>query len=70
MSDRIVEKYDLVIIGAGPAGLMAAKTAAGNNLKVLLIERRKRVSKVKRVCCASFYLEPDYMGETTQVKEG
>ncbi len=65
-----MEKYDLVIIGAGPAGLMAAKTAAGNNLKVLLIERRKRVSKVKRVCCASFYLEPDYMGETTQVKEG
>lgn len=61
--------YDLIIIGAGPAGLMAAKTAAEKNLEVLLVERKKGISKVKRTCCASFYLEPNYMGETTQFKE-
>src|SRR5580704_14542185 len=32
-------KYALVIIGAGPAGLMAAHRAAARNLKVALIER-------------------------------
>jgi len=68
MSNGMVKKYDVVVVGAGPAGLMAAKTAAEKNLKVLLIEKRKRIPKVKRVCCASFYLEPDYMGETTQVE--
>ncbi len=36
-------KYDVIVIGAGPAGLMAARTAAEDGLKVLLIER-KRIS--------------------------
>ena len=34
-------KYDLAIIGAGPAGYVAAKKAAGNGLKVLLVEGKK-----------------------------
>jgi flavin-dependent dehydrogenase len=62
--------YDLIIIGAGPAGLMAAKTAAEKGLEVLLVERKKRISQVQRTCCASFYLEPNYMSETNQVEEG
>jgi digeranylgeranylglycerophospholipid reductase len=33
-------KYDLLIVGGGPAGLMAAKTAAEGGLKVLLIDMR------------------------------
>ena len=37
-------KYDVIIIGAGPAGLMAAKTAAEDGLKVLLIERKKVIA--------------------------
>ena len=63
-------KYDVIIIGAGPAGLMAAKTAAEKNLSVLLIDRKSRIPEIKRTCCASFYLEADYMGETTQFEEG
>ncbi len=62
--------YDLVVVGGGPGGLMAAKTAAEKNLKVFLVERKKRVQTVKRTCCASFYLEPNYMSETTQFEEG
>ncbi|MBP7654684.1 geranylgeranyl reductase family protein [Candidatus Dependentiae bacterium] len=33
--------YDLIVIGAGPAGSTAARYAAKNNLKVLLIDKEK-----------------------------
>ncbi len=35
--------YDVVVVGAGPAGSMAAKTAAENGLDVLLIEKRQEI---------------------------
>ena len=31
---------DILIVGAGPSGLMAAQAAAGKGLKVMLIESR------------------------------
>ncbi len=37
------EKYDVVVIGAGPAGSSAAEYAAKGGLKVLLIEKRAEV---------------------------
>jgi len=37
--------YDVAIVGAGPAGLMAAKTAAEKGLKVALIEKKSSVSR-------------------------
>ena len=43
-------KYDLIVVGGGPAGLMASKTAAEDGLKVLLIERKKDITEVKRLC--------------------
>ncbi|EKD56846.1 MAG: dehydrogenase (flavoprotein) [uncultured bacterium] len=39
-ADKINE-YDVVIVGAGPAGLWAAKTLAKSNLKTLLIEKNQ-----------------------------
>lgn len=39
--------YDLIIIGAGPAGISAAKIAIDSGLSVLLIERGKDISKRK-----------------------
>lgn len=35
--------YDAIVVGAGPAGSMAAKTAAENGLNVLLIEKRQEI---------------------------
>jgi digeranylgeranylglycerophospholipid reductase len=43
-------KYDVIIAGAGPAGLMAAKTAAEDGLKVLLLERKKEITEINRLC--------------------
>lgn len=41
-------KYDLIVIGGGPAGLVAAKTAAEDGLKVLLVERMSDITATPR----------------------
>lgn len=38
-------KYDVVVIGAGPSGLMAAICAAQNNAKVLVVEKNSEAGK-------------------------
>jgi flavin-dependent dehydrogenase len=37
----MMRRYDVIIIGAGPAGLECAKTLGGSKLRVLVIERTK-----------------------------
>jgi flavin-dependent dehydrogenase len=64
------EKYDLIVIGAGPAGLMASVVAAEGGLKVLLVERKKNVSKVTRSCCSMWITEAMTHGESISVEEG
>ncbi len=46
----MAKKYDCIVIGAGPTGLMAAKVAGENGLKVALIEKKNDIPKVKRAC--------------------
>src|SRR5690554_2004129 len=36
-----MESYDVIVIGAGPAGLLAAGRAAGLGAKVLLLEKMR-----------------------------
>ncbi len=38
-------KYDVIVIGGGPAGMFSAITAAGNGHKVLLVEKNNRLGK-------------------------
>lgn len=40
-----MEPYDLLVIGAGPAGCMAAGQAARRGLSVLLVERNRRPAR-------------------------
>jgi geranylgeranyl reductase family protein len=48
----LTESYDIVVIGAGPAGSSAAHAAAQRGAKVLLIDRRQRIGIP--VQCAEF----------------
>ncbi|MFZ2038733.1 MAG: NAD(P)/FAD-dependent oxidoreductase [Minisyncoccia bacterium] len=40
-----MKKYDVIVIGGGPAGLMAANTAAKNGAKVLVLEKNSELGK-------------------------
>lgn len=57
--------YDVVVVGGGPAGSMAARKAAENGLKVLLVEKRQEIGAPVR-CAEAIgadlsrpYIEPD-----------
>ena len=63
-------EFDVTIIGAGPAGLSAAITAARAGLRVALIERKTRIPSVGRSCCSSLITEPDTHGEQVTLVDG
>ncbi len=44
----MAKEYDLIVVGAGPAGLMAARTAGEYGLKVALIERKSIITDINR----------------------
>ena len=66
-------EYDVIVVGAGPAGSIAAKTAAENGLDVLLIEKRQEIGDPVR--CAEGvvkenleeFLEPDPIWICTEI---
>lgn len=43
-------KYDIIVVGAGTAGCLAAKTAAKAGLNVCLVERKRREEVGEKVC--------------------
>lgn len=61
--------FDLAIVGAGPAGLLTAKTAAELGLKVILIEMKPEIQKVKRACSAQFVMDEGYEGESLKIQD-
>ena len=60
--------FDLAIVGAGPAGLMTAKTAAEMGLKVTLIEMKHDITKIKRACSAQFVMDEGYEKESLKIQ--
>ncbi|MCX5900007.1 MAG: NAD(P)/FAD-dependent oxidoreductase [Proteobacteria bacterium] len=61
---------DVAIIGAGPAGLMAAYTAAQKGLTVLLLEKFDDISRIRRACCQQFVMDENYESENIRVEAG
>jgi flavin-dependent dehydrogenase len=53
--------YDLVVVGAGPAGLLAAKAAAENGLEVAVLERKKDPAKLMRACGQTLVAMNEYI---------
>ena len=39
------DKYDIAVVGAGPAGMMAAGAAAESGAKVILLEKNNQLGK-------------------------
>ncbi len=48
-NQQIQLKYDLIVIGAGPSGMMAAGTAANLGKKVLLLEKNKSLGEKLKI---------------------
>jgi geranylgeranyl reductase family protein len=46
----MMENFDVIVVGAGTAGCLAAKTTAEAGLKVCLVERKKREEIGEKVC--------------------
>lgn len=57
-------EYDVIVIGGGPAGMMAAYRASERSLRVLLIEKNKKLGKKLSITgggrCNITNAEPDY----------
>lgn len=62
----MAKKYDVVIVGAGPAGLMTAKTASEKGLKIALIERKSDNSKISRSDGGVIGLHENGFGEVVE----
>jgi len=59
----MAELYDVIIVGAGPGGAMAAKVAGENGLKALLIERKTDLRAIHRICTMIINIDEENFGE-------
>lgn len=63
-------KENIIIIGAGPAGLWAAAELADMGQNVTVIEQKKSMDTLPRACSMQFILDDDYEGEGVVVGDG
>ncbi|MEE8618828.1 MAG: NAD(P)/FAD-dependent oxidoreductase [Dehalococcoidales bacterium] len=56
----MAKRYDMIVVGAGPAGFLAAKAARGNRLDVALLERKPDPTQLTRACGQSLISMNEY----------
>ena len=61
-------KKDIIIIGAGPAGLMAALKLAEQGINPLVIEMKNNMEVLNRACSMQFIIDDDYEGDVLKVE--
>ena len=61
-------KKDVIIIGAGPAGLMAALKLAEQGIKPLVIEMKNSMDLLNRACSMQFIIDDDYEAEVLKIE--
>ncbi len=57
----MAKKYDVIVVGAGPAGLVAAKAAGENGFDVALLERKTDLTVMDRACLQTLDSANEYM---------
>lgn len=61
-----MKRYDIVVVGGGPAGLNASKVASSHGYKTLLVERDERLGGILNQCIHNgFGLK--FLGRNSQV---
>jgi len=56
----MARRYDVIVVGAGPAGFLAAKAAGENGLEVALLERKTDITRLTRTCAQTLVSTQEY----------
>jgi flavin-dependent dehydrogenase len=57
----MTKKYDVIVVGAGPAGFMAARSAGENGFNVALLERKTDLTVMDRACAQTLDSPLEYL---------
>ena len=66
----MLKEYDVIVVGAGPAGMITAQTIGESGASVLLVDIKKNIEKIYRSCCSNLIIEEGTHKESVYYKDG